>query len=229
MVWEGYLAALEEDPLGVAYVLGTTFKATPKRRAAIPDLQTELAWCIEIESGWRTDARNPISNASGLLQFMPSTAKAMGTTVEKLRAMSRVEQASYVQKFFDMNDWTMAAFGDVYVAVFFPAALGKPNEHVIAAKDGPNVKIWEQNPGLRESPDGPITVGRVRQLGTPPTEALPGPGAKLPPSKKKKGGKVSPPKPVPLPAQLGGVATWSVILGAWYLSRRRRRRQQKAR
>ena len=33
---------------------------------------------IRFESGWNPKAKNPISGARGLIQFMPSTAKAMG-------------------------------------------------------------------------------------------------------------------------------------------------------
>lgn len=229
MAWEGYRKALEEDPLGVAYVLGTTFKATAQRRAALPSLQTELAWCIERESGWEPSATNPgKTKATGLIQFIPSTAKKLGTTVDKLRQMSRVEQATYIQKFFDMNNRTMAAFGDVYLTMFYPSAVGKDNSFVIAAKDGPNVDVWEENKGLRDGPEGPITVGRVRQLGTPPTDALPGPQP-APPGKKK----TLPPKPGPQPAKgkgwgglellLLGLAAYKFGFKPWNDKRRRRR------
>ena len=36
--------------------------------------------------------------ATGLIQFMPATAVGLGTTCEKLRQMSNVEQLDYVKK-----------------------------------------------------------------------------------------------------------------------------------
>lgn len=45
---------------------------------------------IKFESGgtWTSNVRNPSSGATGLIQFMPSTARRMGTTVEALAAMT---------------------------------------------------------------------------------------------------------------------------------------------
>ena len=39
------------------------------------------------------------SGATGLIQFMPSTARGLGTTTEALAQMSRAEQMQYVEKY----------------------------------------------------------------------------------------------------------------------------------
>ena len=39
--------------------------------------------------------------ATGLIQFLPSTARGLGTTTDALAGMSSVEQLNYVEKYFD--------------------------------------------------------------------------------------------------------------------------------
>ena len=40
------------------------------------------------------------SGAIGLIQFMPATANALGTTTEHLATMTAVQQLDYVEKYF---------------------------------------------------------------------------------------------------------------------------------
>ena len=75
--WPGLRAALATDPDGVAAVLRTV-RAIPVsagRASSSPPLWAEIARMIETESGWRPDARHPQTDASGLIQWMPSTAR----------------------------------------------------------------------------------------------------------------------------------------------------------
>lgn len=225
MAWEGFRQALYEDPAGVETVLAVKIKATAQRAAAKPSVATELAWVIEKESAWRPDIRHPTSKtkATGLIQFTEATAKQLGTTVDDLIKMSRFQQAQYVQKFFDLVNKTAVAFGDVYLMTFSPSAVGKPNEYVIYA---PGTAGWKENPGLRESPEGPITAGRVRQLGTPPTDELPGPGPGPGPIVP------VPPKPKPKPkagSSSGGFMWVLAALALYEFGFRKKRRSRRAR
>ena len=43
---------------------------------------------------FRPDKVNSISGATGLIQFMPSTARALGTTTNALKKMTNIEQLS---------------------------------------------------------------------------------------------------------------------------------------
>lgn len=64
-------------------------------------------------------------SAVGLIQFMPSTAKGLGTSVEKLSRMSQVEQLRYVYKYFrgfKKSDFEGKGIRPLYCAVF----AGKP-------------------------------------------------------------------------------------------------------
>ncbi|MCZ4320403.1 transglycosylase SLT domain-containing protein, partial [Aequorivita viscosa] len=57
--------------------------------------------CIALETGrsFNPAIKNPKSSATGLIQFMDSTAKALGTTTDLLSRMSHVEQLDYVEKY----------------------------------------------------------------------------------------------------------------------------------
>lgn len=59
-----------------------------------------LAAAISHESGWRPDAKNPTSSASGIGQWTHLSAKALGTTTEAIRRMSVYEQLPLVEQFY---------------------------------------------------------------------------------------------------------------------------------
>lgn len=122
-----------------------------------------IAAVIQIESGGKPSAVNKTSGATGLIQFMPSTAKTLGTTVEALRGMSALEQLDFVERYYER---TLAGFmptdpGDYYVATFMPAYLGRADSDVIARK---GEKVYDQNTGLDFDQNGELTVGDVRAV-----------------------------------------------------------------
>lgn len=62
-----------------------------------------LSPIMTIESGFNPAAKNPQGNASGLTQFMPSTAKGLGMTSEEFSqytSLTGVEQLYWVEKYF---------------------------------------------------------------------------------------------------------------------------------
>lgn len=123
-----------------------------------PPLEVDTA--IALESGWQPSAVNPTSHAVGLIQFMPATLKAVGFpgTWEDFRRLSALEQLPYIRRYFAPMRWRQE--GDTYVAMAYPAALGKPDSFVI----GPvGSVIWEQNSPLREAGAGPVTAGSIRR------------------------------------------------------------------
>lgn len=81
---------------------------------------------------------------TGLIQFGTSAAKDLGTTTDQLRSMSAIEQMNYVQKYFELPHKRQGSKYntpiDLYMAVFYPAAMGKPNykfpQNVINANNG---------------------------------------------------------------------------------------------
>ena len=91
----------------------------------------DLLAVIFFESRCNTTAKNPNTGATGLIQFMPKTAIALGTTTTALAAMSRVEQLDYAWKYFSTlspqkNILKIAKPGlsDLYMSVFAPAYIG---------------------------------------------------------------------------------------------------------
>lgn len=71
--------------------------------------------------------------ATGLIQFMPKTAFGLGTTTAKLRLMSNVEQLDYVKKHLAPFRGKYNSFVDLYCAIFWPAAVGKPDDFRITS------------------------------------------------------------------------------------------------
>jgi len=112
---------------------------------------------MDFESGFKTDIRNAAgSGATGLIQFMPSTARSLGTTTQELAGMNRVQQMAYVRKYFKQYGSRLAggSVDDIYMAVLWPKAIGKPDGYAIF-KSG--TIAYTQNKGLDTNGDGTVT------------------------------------------------------------------------
>ena len=197
--WAGYENALKADPDGVKAVLRVASRIphTKGREGIEPSLMRELAHIIQRESAWNPHIVNGIK-CVGLIQFCDP--KAEGTTFEALRAMSLSEQAPYVERYFQRilkSTGPASRPGDLYMATFYPDAFHTDDSHIIgeSTSTGFPLKVWEQNPGLRCSPQGPITSGCVRAYGTPhsdPPSGFPDLGSTLAKSGSGKAGLVVP-------------------------------------
>ena len=126
-----------------------------------------LTACMAFETGrtFSPSVRNATSGATGLIQFMPSTARGLGTTTDELAAMSRIDQLAYVYAYFKPYAGRLHNLGDAYMAVLWPRAVGQPDDYVIFA-DG--TSAYAANSGLDISHDGEVTRGeclvKVQQL-----------------------------------------------------------------
>src|SRR5215217_5214036 len=103
---------------------------------------------MSFESGFNPKAVNKDSGATGLIQFLKTTAKGLGTTTDKLKEMTAVEQLPFVEKFFAGSKAKLKehhTLEDTYMAVLFPAAIGKGSDHVLFKKPS---KRYAQNSGL---------------------------------------------------------------------------------
>lgn len=107
------------------------------------------------------------SGAVGLVQFMPSTAKQLGYTIEQLANMTNVQQLAVVDEYLD---YTMAHvahvakikdYDDLYLLIFYPAAVGQPADHVIFTKGSTG---YSQNAGMDMNNDGKITIDDFRSF-----------------------------------------------------------------
>ena len=116
----------------------------------------DLIGLMQSESGLNPSIVNSIG-ATGLIQFLPSTAKSLGTSTSELKNMSAIDQLDYVEKFFEnwinthnINGKKLSA-GDLYTLCFLPAYI---NKDVLCQNGG---KYYSANKGLDINKDGKIT------------------------------------------------------------------------
>lgn len=109
---------------------------------------------FESAKTFSASVKNPGSSATGLIQFIDSTAKNLGTTTSELAAMSEVEQLDYVEKYFKNSGKTADNLCDAYLIVFTPSGVGKSEDFVLhsSPSDG-----YAANKRLDSNGDGEIT------------------------------------------------------------------------
>lgn len=140
-------------------------KLTPEEKEYFLDICAKLEIppdflmaCMAFESGETfspsiTNAAG--SKAVGLLQFMPTTAAALGTSTKALEGMTVMEQLCYVEKYFKPYKGKLRTLSDVYMAILWPAAVGKPEDYILFDQtDVKNPKRYMQNKGLDFNKDG---------------------------------------------------------------------------
>jgi hypothetical protein len=118
-----------------------------------------LMACMAWESGetFRADIKNAAgSGATGLIQFMPSTARALGTTTAALAKMTPEDQLNYVYKYFQPYAGRLHNLGDVYMAILWPKGVEKPDNYVLFDKKKMPT-TFRQNAGLDVNKDGLVT------------------------------------------------------------------------
>lgn len=82
-----------------------------------------LANVIKSESNFDYQIQNKDTLATGLIQFIPSTARGLGTTTQELLNMTPSEQMNYVEKYLKTYKKYLKDQNSVVLAVFYPAAL----------------------------------------------------------------------------------------------------------
>lgn len=159
-------------PCGVA---GPTASAAVKEKIVAAGVKkgypgAEVSKTMSRESGWRAMALNcqgadkhPV--AAGLNGMLTSVLNHYGFVgaADQFAALTAEEQLPFVLKFIEkMPASCLHLPGDFGLALFTPAHVCKPNDFVIFAV---GTMGWEQNPGLREAGNGPVTAGKVRSTG----------------------------------------------------------------
>lgn len=111
----------------------------------------DLARVIWAESRFNPQAVNPKSGATGLIQFLPSTAQKMGFTIEQIAAMGyhrQLDVTSYYLQLVASGAWAgpPGELDNQYkmaLAVFYPAWRNKPPDSVLPES------AQAANPGIR--------------------------------------------------------------------------------
>jgi energy-coupling factor transporter ATP-binding protein EcfA2 len=118
---------------------------------------------------------------TGLIQFGNAACADMSRTYREqittgqLRQMSRAEQMVWVERYFDM--WISRqrvqlplSIEKMYMLVALPAYVNRGPDEILASASGPNIRIWQANPGWRtENRTGPITP---RSIGNAPRSRI---------------------------------------------------------
>lgn len=122
------------------------------------NLMACMAW--ESDETFSASVKNKAgSGAVGLIQFMPPTATELGTTTAKLVAMTAEDQLNFVYKYFVARikeRGPILTLEDMYMAILYPAAVGKPNSYVLFNK-GTKPTAYRQNAGLDTDKDDNVT------------------------------------------------------------------------
>ena len=129
-------------------------------------LNTEADWLMLVmwfESRLNPAAVNSKSGATGLIQFLPSTAKGLGTTTEDLKQMSGSKQLEYVYKYFKRYKGKLNTLSDVYLTVFYPYAASHTADYVLGSQYSQEVaeNIANKNPIFDTDKDNLITKAEV--------------------------------------------------------------------
>src|SRR5882757_4468211 len=119
------------------------------------------AMAFETGESFSPSIKNKASGATGLIQFMASTAKSLGTTTAALAAMTAVNQLDFVEKYLMPFKGKMNTLSDVYMTILFPKAVGKPEAFVLFASPS---TAYKQNKGLDLNKDNQITKNEAASL-----------------------------------------------------------------
>lgn len=129
-----------------------------------------LMMVMKHESGLNPAAQNtqyPFADgyATGLIQFIPSTARHLGTSTEALKRMSNVDQMYYVYKYYEpfkdllKSKNLLEEYTKLHLITFYPNAdgirgntLNKPDDWAF-----PDV-VYRNNPHLDYNKDGILTI-----------------------------------------------------------------------
>ena len=122
-----------------------------------------LMLLMYFESRLNPAAQNSTSKATGLIQFMPTTARYLGTSTDELKQMKGSDQLDYVYKYFKPYKGKLGTLTDVYLTIFYPYAVGKPGTYVLGSHLTEEIvkKIADQNPIFDYNKDGQITKDEV--------------------------------------------------------------------
>jgi LysM repeat protein len=131
--------------------------ALARRLEMNPD---HLMTIMHYETGgsFRPSVRNPHSSAVGLIQFLPSTARFLGTTDAALEQMTALEQLEWVERYLRPFRGRLVTLEDAYMAVLYPVAVGQPDDFILFRRGS---RSYERNSYLDRDEDGEVRKGEV--------------------------------------------------------------------
>ncbi len=151
------------------YIIENKSAFITKVKNIAKDLNIKADWLMGVmyfESALNHRAVNYSTNATGLIQFMPSTAQGLGTTTSQLLNMSNIQQLDYVYKYFKPYKNKIKEYTDLHLVTFFPLAIKKNwNDNHALESSGLSAEIVAKyNAPLDTNKDGKIKVGEYRDF-----------------------------------------------------------------
>jgi hypothetical protein len=119
------------------------------------DLMACMAF--ETEREFKANKKGHSSNVYGLIQFTAETAVGLGTNLEALKAMTELQQLDHVHQFMAnaiASRGPLKNLSDVYMAILWQQAVGKPPDYVLFGK---GTAQYKQNDGLDVAKKGFVT------------------------------------------------------------------------
>jgi len=143
-----------------AFLNATTRVVSNLQNAGAQITEDDLFRIIEFETGgsWAPDQKAGTSSATGLIQFLESTAQGLGTSTAELAQMTRAEQMEYVQRYLEPYAGRIRNFGDLYMAIHWPAGVGQDDDFVMYREGS---REYTANRGLDANGDGIVTRGET--------------------------------------------------------------------
>ncbi|MCH9826723.1 MAG: LysM peptidoglycan-binding domain-containing protein [Gammaproteobacteria bacterium] len=112
---------------------------------------------FETGGSFSPSVQNPVSDATGLIQFLPSTARGLGTSVAELKGMTATQQLSVVEQYFRQYEGQLGSLEGVYTSVL--SGTARPDPEAVLFSQG--TAAYTQNSGLDFNSDGRITSGEA--------------------------------------------------------------------
>lgn len=140
-----------------------SFETKVREVAARLDVPPEWLMAVMFsESRFDANAENfRGSGAVGLIQFMPATAKDLGTSTNLIGQLSHEEQLEWVYKYMQMireKYGEYESLTDFYLAILYPKA--RRQEMCFSMYAHPT-RAYKQNIGLDLDKNGDVTVGEI--------------------------------------------------------------------
>ena len=148
-----------------AMFIPDTWSFGEKVQKIATSLDVPAEWLMAVmytESRFNPRAKNlKGSGAVGLIQWMPATARDLGTSSEELLSLTAEGQLEYTyaylnrvrQKYGDFNSLT-----EFYLAILYPKAISQDYCYTLFSKPA---RAYKQNAGLDENRDGRVTVSDI--------------------------------------------------------------------
>lgn len=134
-----------------------------------PELdERDLYKVIQGESRFNSTIVNKDSGATGFFQFIPSTARGLGTTTAEIQKMSPAQQLKVYGKYLGQFNYAGGPLGIMQAAPgtysnlirkFGGQYSNVPGNYEVYSTSS---AAWRQNPGWR-GPDGRITINSINQ------------------------------------------------------------------